>query len=152
MRDKTKAYRIADQQENGSRVRRPATPMVAGVFFAVATGITAVTGISLLLPGSILDAMWRIKPDEHEQLLSAGVPAPVGFCCLSAIMAITSIGAFLRRRWAWWLAIMVFIINGIGDAIRAALGAAVEGVVGVSAVALILFWLTRPCVRATFER
>jgi hypothetical protein len=143
---------ITDQRENASRVRRPATPVVAGVFFAIATGITAATGISLLLPGSVLDAMWRVKPEEHEQLLSAGVPASVGFFGLSAIMAITSIGTFLRQRWGWRLAIIVFMINGIGDSIRAALGAAVEGVVGVSAVALILFWLTRPNVRATFDR
>jgi hypothetical protein len=143
---------ITDQQENASRVRRPATPIVAGVFFTIATGITAVKGLSLLLPGSVLDVMWRIKPEEHEQLLSSGVPASAGFFGLSAIMAITSIGVFLRRRWAWWLAIIVFVINGIGDAIRAALGAAVEGVVGVSAVALILFWLMRPGVRATFDR
>jgi hypothetical protein len=96
--------------------------------------------------------MWRIKPEEHMQLLSAGVPVSVGFFGLSAIMAITSIGAFLRQRWAWRLAIIVFTINGLGDAIRAALGAAVEGVVGVSAVALILFWLTRPGVSAAFDR
>jgi hypothetical protein len=127
-------------------------PLSLDVFFAVATGITAVTGISLLLPGSFLDAMWRIKPEEHMQLLSAGVPVSVGFFGLSAIMAITSIGAFLRQRWAWRLAIIVFTINGLGDAIRAALGAAVEGVVGVSAVALILFWLTRPGVSAAFDR
>jgi hypothetical protein len=67
----------SDQQENG--LLRPATPVVAGVFFAIATGITVVTGISLLFPGSVLEAMWRIKPQEHEQLLRAGIPASVGF-------------------------------------------------------------------------
>ena len=87
--------KVTDQQEDARRVRRPATPIVVGFFFAIATGITAVTGISLLLPGSFLDAMWRIKPEEHQQLLSAGVPASVGFFGLSVIMAITSIGAFL---------------------------------------------------------
>jgi hypothetical protein len=143
---------VTDRPKNAPRVRRLATPIVAGVFFAMATVITAVAGISLLLPGSLLDAMWRIKPEEHEQLLSAGVPASLGFLGLSAIMAVTSIGSFLRRRWAWWLAMMIFVVNGLGDAIRGALGAAVEGVVGVSAVALILFWLTRPNVRATFDR
>ena len=143
---------VTDQQENASCARRPATPVVAGVFFAIATGITAVTGISLLVPGSLLDAMWRIKPDEHQQLLSAGVPVSIGFFGLSAIMAMTSIGAFLRRRWAWWLAIVVFMLNGIGDALRIGFGAKIAGVAGVSAVALILFWLTRPRVRATFDR
>jgi hypothetical protein len=143
---------VTDQRENASRVRQPATPLVAGVFFALATGITAVAGISLLLPGSALDGMWRIKPEEHEQLLSAGVLASLGFFGLSAIMASTSAGSFLLRRWAWWLAMIVFLVYDLGDDIRAALGAPVEGVIGVSAVALILFWLTRPDVRATFDR
>jgi hypothetical protein len=140
----------SDQHENG--LRRPATPVVAGVFFAIATGITVVTGISLLFPGSVLDAMWRIKPQEHEQLLRAGMPASVGFVGLSAIMAITSVGAFLRRRWGWWLMLVVFAVNGIGDAIRIGSGARAEGVAGVAVVVLIFFWLTRQHARDMFDR
>jgi hypothetical protein len=72
---------ISDQRENASR-DRALTPLVTGTFFAVATAITAVVGISLLWPGSALDAMWRIKPEEHEQLLRAGNLAAVGFLAL----------------------------------------------------------------------
>jgi hypothetical protein len=37
----------------------------------------------------MLDAMWRIQLEEHQQLLRAGLPASVGFVGLAAIMAIT---------------------------------------------------------------
>jgi hypothetical protein len=137
---------------NVSRIRQPMTPMVVGVFFAVATGITLVTATSLLLPGSILDTMWRIKPEEHEQLLRAAVPASMGFFALAVIMAIASVGVFRRRHWGWWLAIAIFVTNGIGDAIRITLGAPAEGAVGVSVVVLILFWLIRRSVRELFDR
>jgi hypothetical protein len=96
--------------------------------------------------------MWRIKPQEHEQLLRAGMPASVGFVGLSVIMAITSVGAFLRRRWGWWLMLVVFAVNGIGDAIRIGSGAPAEGVAGVAVVVLIFFWLTRRHVRDMFDR
>ena len=117
---------------NAPRARHPVTPIVMGFFFAIATVIALVTGFSLLWPGSALDAMWRIKPEEHQQLLRAGLPAAVGFVGLAAIMAIASRGACLRRRWAWWLAMTIFIINGIGDAVRGMFGAPAEGVIGVA--------------------
>ena len=137
---------------NTPRARHPLTPILMGLFFAIATAITLATGFSLLWPGSALDAMWRIKPEEHQQLLRAGLLAAVGFVGLAAIMAITSVGAFLRRRWAWWLAIIIFIINGIGDGVRGMFGAPAEGVIGVAVVAVILLWLTRPPVRGLFHR
>jgi hypothetical protein len=100
----------------------------------------------------MLDAMWRIQLEEHQQLLRAGLPASVGFVGLAAIMAITSVGTFQRRRWAWWLAMIIFIINGIGDAVRGMFGARAEGVVDVAVVLVILSWLTRPRVRGLFRR
>jgi hypothetical protein len=108
------------------------------------------TGISLLFPGSVLDAMWRIKPAEHQQLLTAGAAAAFGFLALSAAMAATSVGAFLRRRWGWRFALIIFSINGLGDAARIVLGAPIEGAIGVGIVVTVLFWLTRPHVRAMF--
>jgi hypothetical protein len=147
----TTGTEISGQGESASRARA-LTPLITGVFFAVATGITAVVGISLLLPGSALDAIWSIKPAEHEQLLRAGNLAAVGFVGLAAIMAVASLGAFRRRRWAWRLALIIFAINGVGDAARIALGAPAEGTVGVAVVALIIFWLTRRRVRDMFAR
>ena len=131
---------------------RTLTPVILGIFFAAATGITAVVGISLLVPGSALDAIWRIKPEEHEQLLRMGSLVGVGFLGLAAFMAVTSVGALRRRRWAWRLAITIFGINGAGDAVRIAFGALAEGVLGVTVVVSIIFWLTRKRVRDMFDQ
>lgn len=140
----------SDLRDKRMQASRPATPVVAGIFFALASCITAATAFSLLVPGSVLDVMWRIKPHEHEQLLSAGVAAIAGFFALSMIMATASVGTFLRRRWGWWLALAIFTANGLADAARIPLGAPLEGAIGVGTAALILFWLTRPPVRRMF--
>ena len=47
---------------------------------------------------------------------------------------------------------IIFIINGIGDAVRGMFGAPAEGVIGVAVVAVILLWLTRRRVRGLFHR
>lgn len=100
------------------RARRPLAPITIGFFFAIATVITIAAGVSLLMPGSILDAMWRIKAEEHQQLLQIALPASMGFFVLAVVMAAASMGSFLRRRWAWRLAIVIFIVNGLGDGVR----------------------------------
>jgi len=142
----------SDQRSERARRLQQVTPVISGIFFALAAAITTVTGISLLSPGTTLDAMWRIKPTEHDQLLSVGASAFVGFFILAALMGMTSVGSFLRRRWAWWLAMSIFVMNGLGDAVRMVLGAPIEGAVGVAVVTLILFWMSRRGVRDMFSR
>jgi hypothetical protein len=61
------------------------------------------------------------------------------------------VGSFGQRRWAWWLAIATLSVNGLSDVARMAMGGVVEGLAGAAIAALILFWLTRPKVRAQFS-
>ena len=96
--------------------------------------------------------MWRIKPAEHEQLLRLGPIVAVGMLGLSVVMGLTSLGAFTRRRWGWGLAVVVFLVNGLGDAARVLFGAPAGGLFGGLVTAVIIWWLTRPSVRALFDR
>ena len=128
------------------------TPAAAGGFFALASAITLVVTITLLRPGGPLDGVWRVKPAAHAQLLAIGPLAGLGFLGFSAVAAATSLGCFQHRRWAWRLAIAVFVLNGLSDAARIPFGAVAEGVLGAAATGLIVWWLTRPGVRALFPR
>lgn len=58
----------------------------------------------------------------------------MGFFVLALVMAAASTGSFLRRRWAWRLAIVIFIVNGLGDGVRTLSDAPMEGVFGVAVV------------------
>ena len=52
--------------------------------------------------------------------------------------------------WGWWLSIAIFVINGRSGAGQILIGHFLEGGIGVAAVGTILFYLSRPEVRATF--
>jgi hypothetical protein len=131
--------------------RAPVTPALTGGFFVLASVITLAAGASLLAPGRGLDWMWAAKPAGHAQLLAMEPWAGLGFLGFSAVAVATSAGCFQRRRWAWRLAIAVFLVNGLSDAARIPFGAVGEGVLGVVATSLIVWGLTRPRVRALFS-
>jgi hypothetical protein len=129
---------------------RPITPLALGFFFAPATLITFVVGLSFLFPDGPLDIIWRLKPQDHDWLKSHGPFTPAGFLLLSVIMAAASAGCFARRRWGWVLAIIVFSANGLVDAARIAFGAPVEGTLGATVSAAVVWWLIQPRVRRLF--
>ena len=131
--------------------RQPLTPRLLGLFFAFATLMCGLAGATLLNPGGALDGIWQIKPDEHRQLLAMGPKVGLGFLALAFVMLLASIGTFRRRRWAWPLALAIFTVNALGDAARIPMGAAAEGLIGIAATGLILWWLTRPKVRGQFD-
>ena len=135
-----------------SQARRPLTPAALSAFFAFATLMTAITAITLLAPGGPLDAIWVMKPREYQQLKAMGPWVCAGFVALSLAAAVGAVGLFRRRSWGWRFAVAAFAINGLSDAARIAFGAVLEGLIGVAVAGLVLAWLTRPRVRALFDR
>jgi hypothetical protein len=107
--------------------------------------------VTLLAPGSPLEAIWRWKPDEYRQLLALAPWTEAGFLGLTAAMAFAGYGTFRQRRWGLRQAMPIFAANALADAIRIPFGAPREGVIGVAVTGIILWWLTRPKVRALFE-
>ena len=134
---------------DGQRAR-PWTPVLLGAFFAFATLMCTLAGISLLTPGGPLDWIWLIKPEEHGLLIALGPWAGAGFLALAVAMAAACLGTFRRRRWGLWLAMAIFAVNAAGDAARMTSGAMLEGAIGVAVTGVILWWLTRPRVLALF--
>jgi hypothetical protein len=67
------------------------------------------------------------------------------------VFVAASAGCLLRRRWGWWLAIVIFAANGFGDAVQLATGHVLEGAIGVAVAAAILFYLTRASVQQAFS-
>ena len=74
-----------------------------------------------------------------------------GFLILAIVMASASIGWFRRRIWGWWLAVVIFLINGLSDAGQILIGHFLEGGIGVAVSGAILFFLSRPKVHGTFS-
>ena len=94
--------------------------------------------------------MWRLNPRAHEAFSHMGAWALVLLGTVCVACAASAYGFFTGRRWGYWLGIVGLLIHLTGDLVNAALGIEPRAVVGVPVVALILWYLSRPKVRAFF--
>jgi hypothetical protein len=120
------------------------------LFFAIATCILLGVGPALLWPGSKLEVIWKLYPSRRAVLMPYRVWLGPGFLILAIVIASASIGCFRRRIWGWWLAVVIFLINGLSDAGQILIGHFLEGGVGIAVAGVILFYLSRPHVRGAF--
>lgn len=121
---------------------------LVAVFFGVSACVVFAVGTALLLPGTSLEHIWAIYPARRALLMPYRTLLGPLFLCLGVAMSAASLGCFLHRRWGWWLAVLIFAANGCGDVIQLSMGKFLEGAIGVVAAGAILFYLTRPTVRA----
>ncbi len=96
-------------------VRRPIALAIVAAFLWVATGIAVIVGISLLFPGTPLDRMWVLNRPAYAAFQSMGRLSGIFLLLLGSVTAAGARGLLQRRRWAWWLVIGIFVVNGIGD-------------------------------------
>jgi len=59
-------------------------------------------------------------------------------------------GWWRRRRWGWILAIVIIAIQLLGDLLNLLRGDVLRGAAGVLIASALLFYMTRPRVRAAF--
>jgi len=112
--------------------------------------MSAYAAITLLIPGTALDALWRLNPHGHEALAHLGRWAAVPFCALSPALALAAIGWFRRRRWGWVLGVTIITINMLGDLGQIFFGEGWKGAVGVAIAGALFVYLTRRGIRNYF--
>lgn len=124
--------------------------LLIAIFFALATCVVLGVGTALLFPGSKLEVLWSLYPARRVMLMPYRVWLGPAFLALSLAMASASLGCFLQYKWGWWLAVAIFGVQGLSDVGELLAGHLVEGGIGVSAAGALLFYLSRPHVRAAF--
>jgi len=134
-----------------SAATRPWGVVLLAIFFLAATIILVGAGLALLLPGSLMETVWLIYPERRALLMPHRLWLAPAFLSLACAMAAASVGSFKQRKWGWWLATTIFAVNGLSDAGQIVLGHVAEGVIGVLVAGAILFFLTRPTVRAAYK-
>ena len=121
------------------------------VFFVIASSICICAAFTVLLPGTPLSSIWAIKPDVFVTLNELRPWSGISFLALSVLMGVAAWGCWLGRLWAWRLAIAIFVANGFGDLVQIFNGRVFEGALGSTVVLALVFWLTRPRVKAAFR-
>lgn len=91
-------------------------PTLAALFFLAAL-VAALTNLALLFPSPMWMPMWNLNPDAYESFHHLGWIAVLGLFCLACVSAMTGAGLLLHKRWAWWIALIMFAMNGAGDVI-----------------------------------
>ena len=94
--------------------------------------------------------IWLLNPPRRVELAPYAAWIGPGFIALGVPIVATAIGFLRRRRWAWWLALVMLFGNMFGDLAQLVMGRVFEGLFGVAAVGLVLVYLTRRRVRASF--
>ena len=91
-------------------------PTLAALLFLAAL-IALITGLALVFPGPIWIPMWNLNREAYESFHHLGWIA-IGFLfVLAVVCASAAAGLLLRKRWAWWIALLLFAANGAGDVV-----------------------------------
>ena len=131
---------------------RPGGVTALSLFCLAGAIISFVAGVSLLLPGSILEPIWRVNPRGHEAFMGLGGWAIVLLCAVCIACASAAVGLWRGTRWGYRLAFGGLVVNLLGDVANVLLAGEYKAAVGVPIVLAILLFLRSSRVRAFFGR
>jgi hypothetical protein len=130
--------------------KRPTGVLIVAIFALAGSVVAVLTGISIIRPGTFLDAMWNLNRAAHQQFAYLGKLAGYLLLGIAVIMSITGYGLLKGFRWAWWMAVATFAVNGAGDAVNIFIGEPLKGIAGLIVAGSFLLYLFRPSTKAYF--
>ena len=134
-------------------IPRPRAVAALSIFFAAGATISLIAGISLLLPNSFLEPIWRLNPRAHESLSRLGLWAVLMMSTVSMLCAAAAIGLWRGLRWGYWLAVGLILTNLLGNVINVVLGTEPRAIVGVPiATALLAYLIMSKKVQEFFSK
>jgi hypothetical protein len=127
-------------------------PTVVSAFLVFATLMAAFIGTLLLFPGKLLESLWRFNPEARSAFQSLGRISSVLLFLVGAVAGGAAVGIRGRRKWGWWLAVLLFSVNACGDVVSLVVtDRVVQGVSGIVISGLFLLYLVQPSVRRQFS-
>jgi uncharacterized membrane protein (DUF2068 family) len=122
---------------------RPFAVTALIVLFAIGTCASFLSAVSLLFPGSLLEPIWRLNPNARAGFSQIGSWAIVLMMAVSIACIFTAVGLWRRRRWGYWLAVVILVINLAGDVVNVVMGTEPRAVFGIPLAGAILAYLLR---------
>lgn len=96
---------------------RPSSVVVVAGFLFFATVIALFVGTSLLFPNPLMYHLWQLNRPGETVFVSIRGPASLFLVALGVATCVAGVGLLLRKRWAWWFAVVLFAVNIAGDVI-----------------------------------
>lgn len=131
---------------------RPGGITALSIFFWAGAAISFISALSLLLPGSFLEPMWRLNPRAREAFTGIGAWAILLMCAVCVACATAALGLWRGTRWGYWFALALLTINLVGDIANALLGTEPRAAVGIPIVLALLVFLLSRRVRRFFSK
>jgi len=132
------------------RKRRPFGIIALIVLFAVGTFASFIAAVSLMFRGSFLEPIWRLNAQARAGFDRLGSWAIVLMTIVCAACLLSAMGLWWRRRWGYWLAVFMLLMNFVGDLVNVVSGSEPRAVIGIPIVLVILGFLLRSRTRNYF--
>jgi hypothetical protein len=105
--------------------------------------ICFITMLALLFPSGFLETIWKLKPEARFEFYKMGnwsiaLMAVVGTAC-----GLAAIGLARDAAWGRWLAIIILVVNMIGDSLNASLRRDPTTLIGVPIGGVMILYLVR---------
>ncbi len=105
--------------ERPTRAGAPPSLVVLIVILFGAAVFALVAGLSLVWPGTTLDALWNLNPTARtEFLMVGGRLAGLLLLCVGVFGSVAAVGLLKRQTWAWWLVLLLLVLVGMVNVIR----------------------------------
>src|SRR5207248_5345019 len=117
-------------------------------FLFFATAMAAITGTSLLFPAPYWEWLWNLNRPAYVQFQAFHRAAGVLLYALGIGTFAAAVGLLRGRKWAWWIAVLVFAADCCGNVVSLfVIGDWLKTGVGLIVSGVFLFCLTSAGVR-----
>jgi len=133
---------------------RPKGVLIVGIIVFIAALLALIVGITIFVPGTPLDMIWNLKNSFPTGFRSSSTGIIFGyFIVILGLILISAVWGLLKgMKWTWWVVLIVFLVNGIGDVISVVFGGGLSGVSGIIIISAFIIYLTRPSVKGYFGK
>ena len=98
-----------------SHPNRPIGITALCLFFVFGTVMSGLAAVMLLIPGSVLEPLWRLNPRAREGLVAMGGWAVLLMAVVCVACGSAALGLRNCKPWGCWMALTILIINLAGD-------------------------------------
>jgi hypothetical protein len=103
---------------------------------------------TLVFPHTPISVIWSVNPGGHQGLAAMHGWAVLAMVATSAACGVAAVGLWRRRPWGYTTAVCILGLQMLGDIAKVISGREPRAIVGVPVVALLVFYLSRPAIRA----